>query len=226
MNHIIDIILVAAIFLIVFISSKRGFILTVFDLVSGILAFIGARFLAPPVSVVLYNVFAKEPVTAFLTQKYTSAGDSIAAAINNLTSTLDFLPEGVLTYVKESGLLDGEVISQNIMNNITTVEQLESGIVAPIITSLLQLVAFAVLSIVLLIVLRIAARFISKVIKISKIADKLNSVLGAVFGLLKGCVYVFIIAVVISLLSCASETIAAYAADSYICSFTSTLIGI
>lgn len=226
MNHIIDIVLVAVVLLIVFVSSKRGFILTVLDLVSGVLAFIGARFLAPPVAVFLYDAAAKEPVTAFLTEKYVSAGNSIADAINNLTSTLDFLPEGVLAYVNEAGFLDGAVISQNIMSSITTVEQIESVIVAPVITALLQLVAFAALSVILLVVLRIAARFISKVITISKIADKLNSVLGAVFGLLKGCVYVFIIAVVISVLSCASETVAAYAADSYICSFASTLIGI
>lgn len=226
MSHIIDIILVAVVLLIVFLSSKRGFILTVLDLVSGIFAFIAARFIAPPVSVLLYDAFAKEFVITFLTDKYVSAGNSIASAVNNLSSVFDFLPDGVYTYVQQSGILDGNAVSQNIMNSITTVEQLESGIVAPIITAIIQLVAFAVLSILLLIVFRIAARLISKVITISKIADKLNSLLGAAFGLLKGLIYVFIIAVVISVVSYSSETIAAYAADSYICSFASTLIGI
>lgn len=226
MNYIIDIVLVAIIALIVFLSSKRGFIVTVFDLFSGIIAFIGARVLAPTVSVLLYDTFAKEAVLNFLTEKYVSAENSIADAVNNLSSVFDFLPDGVLAYVQEAGFLNGDAVSQSIMNSITTVEQLENGIVAPIVTAVIQLVAFAVLAVVLLIVLRIVARIISKIITISKIADKLNTLLGAAFGLLKGFVYVFIIAIVICVLSYASETIAAYAANSYICSFASTLIGI
>lgn len=226
MNFVIDIVLVALVALIAFISSKRGFIRTVLDLVSGIAAFIGARFLAPPVSVFLYDNVAKVPVTNFLAVKYANAGDSLAQVINNAAQTLDFLPEGVLAYIKEAGFLDGEVISSEILSSITTVEQIESVIVAPVVTAVLQIIAFAVLSIVLLIGLRIAAVFISKVIKISKLADKINTILGGVFGILKGLVYVFIISVVLCLLSFASEEIAAYAAGSYICQFTSTLIGI
>lgn len=226
MNHIIDIVLVAIIALMVFISSKRGFIVTVLELASGVLAFIGARMLAPSASVVLYNTFAKQAVTDFIAEKYAQAGNSIAAVVNNLTSLLDFLPEGVLAYVNASGISDGNAVSQTILGSITTVEQIESVVVAPVITAVLQLIAFAVLSVVLLVVLRIAARFISKVITISKIADKLNSILGAVFGLLKGCVYVFIIAVALSVISFASQSVAVYTADSFICSLASTLIGI
>ena len=128
--------------------------------------------------------------------------------------------------VEKTGIFNGEAISQEIMSSITTVEQLESVIAAPVVTAVLQLISFGVLSVLLLIGLRIASVFISKVIKVSKLADKLNTILGAVFGLLEGCVYVFIIAVVISLLSFTSETIASYAADSYICQLASTLIGI
>ncbi len=226
MNYIVDIVLVALVALIAFISSKRGFIRTVLDLVSGIAAFIGARFLAPPVSVFLYDNVAKVPVTNFLDAKYASAGDSLAQVINNAAQTLDFLPEGVLAYIKEAGFLDGEVISAEILGSITTVEQIESVIVAPVVTAILQIIAFAVLAVVLLIGLRIAAVFISKIIKISKIADKINTILGGVFGILKGLVYVFIIAVVLCLLSFTSEEIAVYTADSYICQLTSTLIGI
>ena len=226
MNHIIDIILVAAIVIITLVASKRGFIRTVLDLVSGVAAFIGARLLAHPVAVFLYDNVAKVPVTNFLAAKYESAGNSLASVINNATSTLDFLPEGVLAYVEKTGIFNGEAISQEIMGSITTVEQLESVIAAPVVTAVLQLVSFGVLSVLLLIGLRIASVFISKVIKVSKLADKLNTILGAVFGLLEGCVYVFIIAVVISLLSFTSETIATYAAGSYICQLASTLIGI
>ena len=146
--------------------------------------------------------------------------------MNNVATSLDFLPDGILAYVNASGMMDGNAVSQNILSSITTVEQIESVVVAPVVTAVIQLIAFAVLAVVLLVALRIAAKFISKVITISKIADKLNTILGAVFGLLKGCVYVFIIAVALSVLSFASESIAVYTADSFICSLASTLIGI
>lgn len=226
MNHVIDIILVAVLLLSVFIASKRGIILTVLDLASGAVAVLGAKMFAPTVSVFLYNSFAKETVMTFLTEKYVSAGSAISGAVNNLTSVFDFLPDGVLAYVQSAGFLDGSLISQNVMNSVMTVEELEAGIVAPVVTAFLQLIAFAVLSFIFLIVLRVVSKFISKVITISKITDKLNSILGAVFGLFKGLIYIFIVAALISVISCSSETIAVYAADSYICSLASQLIGI
>lgn len=226
MNYIIDIVLVSLVVLIVAVSSKRGLILTIFDFASGIVAFIGARILSPYVSTFVYDNFFKATVVSFLAEKYSAAGDSLASAIDNMASVFSFLPEGIYAYITESGLIDSQSISQSFMTNITTVEQIESSVVGPIMTSVIQLIAFAALSTVLLIVLRIVAKFISRVVNISKIAGKLNSILGAAVGLLKGLVYVFIIAVVICVLSYASETVAVYAADSYICSFASKLIGI
>lgn len=226
MAHIIDIILVAAVLLIVFISAKRGIIRTVFDLASGIIAFLGAKVLAPAVSVFLYDSFVKEIVLNFLNEKYSGIENAIADSVSSLTSVFDFLPAGVLTYMENSGMMDSQALSHSIMTSITTVEQLESSVAAPVITSLLQILSFAVLALVLLVVLRIASGFLSKLITKVKIADKLNTILGAVFGLLKGLVYIVIIASVVSIVSCSSETVAAYAADSYICSFVATFIGI
>lgn len=226
MAHIIDIILVAVVLLIVFISSKRGIIRTVLDLVSGVIAFLAAKVLAPSVSVLLYNSFVKEIVLNFLNEKYSRIENAIADSVGSITSVLDFLPAGVLTYLENSGITDSQALSHSIMTSITTVEELESVVVAPMLTVLLQILSFAVLALILLIVLRIVSGFLSKLITKVKIADKLNSLLGAVFGLLKGCVYALIIAAVISIISCSSETVAAYAADSYICSVVASFIGI
>ena len=226
MDYIIDIVLVVLIVLIALISAKRGFLRTVLDLVAAIAAFIGARFLAPPASVFLYDNVAKAPVMDFLTVQYKNAGDSIAQVINDAAQALEFLPAEVIAYIKEAGFLNGEVLSSEILGSITTVEQIESIIVAPVITALLQVVSFAVLTLVLLFCLRIVSFIVSKVIKFSNIADKINTTLGGVFGILKGVVYVFVIAVVISLLSFVSEDIAIYAANSYICQLASSLIGI
>ena len=226
MAHIIDIILVALIALIAFVGSRRGIILTVFDLLSGIASFIFARILAPVAAEFIYDNVAKNIVLSFLTEKYNGVENSLAEAVDSFTSFFDFLPEGILTYVEKSGMIDSSSISHSLLSSITTVEQLEETVAAPVVIAILNMLCFAVISFVAVIILRIAGRFISGIVSKFSFTDKLNTILGAVFGVVKGVVYVFIIAVVLSIVSFASETIAAYAADSYICSFAASLIGI
>ena len=226
MSHVIDIILIALIALIAFIGSRRGIILTVFDLLSGIISFIIAKFTAPLAAAFLYENVAKEKVLAFLTEKYSEAQSSLEGAIGNFTSVFDFLPDGILTYAEKSGMLDASAISQNVISSITTVNELETAVVAPVITAVLNMLCFAVIAFIAVIALRITGRFISKIVTKSKIADKLDSLLGGIFGVFKGVIYVFIIAVIISILSFTSQTIASYAADSFICGIAADLIGI
>ena len=225
MNYVIDIILICIILLIVFISSKKGIVVTVADIASGILAFVAAKLIAPAAADWLYLNVAKQPVTDFLTEKYAGIENGISDALSNVTSIFDFLPDGIMSYINSAGYLDSDALASGIMSNITTVSQLESQLVAPIVTAILNILCFGVLSIVLLIVFRIVGRLVAKLITSAKIAEKLDSILGAVFGLVKGLIYVFIIAAVISVVSFSSETLAAYAADSYICSFVAGIIG-
>ena len=217
--NIIDIILVLLIVLITFIGTRRGFILTVFDLFSGIASFLIAKLFAPLISPLVYDTFAKKTVVAFLTEKYNGVENAITDAID---SVFGFLPDGVLTYCKESGMFNVSYM----ISGITTVEELEANVVAPVVTAVINIILFAVIAFIAVIVLRIVGRLISKIISKIKIVGKVNSVLGGVAGVLKGIVYVFIIAAVLSILSFASETIASYAASSDICALVAGIIGI
>ncbi|MBR5233060.1 MAG: CvpA family protein [Clostridia bacterium] len=223
MAHMIDIILVAIIALIAFIGSKRGFVLTVFDLLSGIVSFIIAKIVAPYASVFVYDNFAKATVTAFLEQKYNDAQNAVTDAVS---SVFGFLPEGMYTFAEKAGLIDASALSQDVLSKITTVAQLEEKIARPVVLVVLNIICFAAIACIALIALRIVGRLISKIISKIKIIGKLNSILGGVFGIVKGILYVFIIAVVLSIVSFSSETVASYAGDSYICSFAAQLIGL
>ncbi len=225
MNYLIDIILVGVFLLIIFVSSKKGIVVTVADLVSGIIAFAAAKIIAPVAAEGIYSSLLKQSVIELLTEKYTGIESSISEALSNVTAVFDFLPEGILSFIDSAGYLDTDAMASGLMNSITTVSELEAQIVSPVVTGVLNLLCFAVFSIVLLIVLRIVGRFIAKLITSVKIADKLDGILGAVLGLVKGVIYVFVIAAVISVVSFSSETLAAYTADSYICSFVSGIIG-
>ncbi len=224
MYYIIDIILVCLIVLIIILGAKKGFVATLTDLVAGILAVVTAKIVSSPVADILYNNVIRNIVLDFISEKYAEIEVGLASLMDNAFSVFDFLPEGIYTFISQAGIFDSEAISNEIISSITSVEQLESEVVAPILISVLGLICFAGLSIVFTIVFRIVGRLVAKIIKISNLADKLDSLLGAVFGLIKGCLYVFIIAAVISVASFASETLAAYTADSFICSIVATLL--
>ena len=226
MSHVLDIILIAFVLLVVFVSSKRGIVITLFDIASAVIATLFARLMAPRAAVYLYDSFIKERVLAFLTEKYSGIGNQLAGVLGNITSVFDFLPKGMLEYANSSGFLDSQAMSESIMSSITTVEELETHIVSPVVHSLLNIICFSVLAFVLAALLRIAGRLLAKLVKKSEIAEKLDSALGAVFGLIKGLIYMVILSGIVCVISYSSETLAAYAADSYICSFVSSLIGI
>lgn len=224
MTHIIDIILIAIILLIVLTSVKRGIILTVFDLASGVISFLAAKLLSPKAAEYIYDAYLSESVSAFLSERYSDAENAASQAADSIASVFDFLPDGVLEYADSIGLLSSDNFSPDFLSGITTVEALESDVVYPVVTALLNIVCFAVIAIVLVIVLRVVGKLFSKLVNSSKIAKGLDSLLGAVFGILKGGLYALIIASVISIAACSSEALAEYAADSYICAIASKII--
>lgn len=223
MNYIIDIVLVLLIALIAFLGSKRGFILTVFDLCSGIASVIIAKLTAPHAAAFVYDKAAKEAVLAFLEEKYNAVGSAMTDAVS---SVFGFLPDGMYAFAEKTGILDASAISQDVLAKITTVAELETKIARPVVTAVINIVCFALIAFVAAVVLKIVGRLLSEILSKIKILEKFNALLGGITGVLKGVIYVFIIAVILCIVSFSSETVATYTADSYICSLASQLIGI
>ena len=223
MGWLIDIILVGVIALIVFISYKKGIISTVIDLVAGLAAFALAKIIAPVAAQGLYNGIVKQIAIDFLTEKYNGIESSLADAIANATSSLEFLPEGILSYIESAGLLDSQALASGMMGEITTVAQLEAQFVAPVVTGILNLLCFAVISVLLVIALKFVGRFVSRFVTSFQFTAKIDRSVGAAFGFLKGTLYAFIIAAVVSVVSFASESFASLTADSYFCMIVSAL---
>lgn len=226
MSHLIDIILIAVVLLVVFGSAKRGIIITLFDMVSAVIAAVFAKLIAPGAASFVYDSFLKEKAISFLSEKYSGIQGQISSAVTNSASLFDFLPKGMKEFALASGIFNGDAVSESIMHSITTVEELEARVVSPVIHSLLNIICFSVLAFILVVLLRIVGMLIAKLVKKSKIAEKLDTAFGAVLGLIKGGIYSFVLAGIVCVVSYASETLAAYAADSYICSFVSNLIGL
>ena len=223
MGWLIDIILVGIIALVVFISYKKGIISTVIDLVAGVAAFALAKIIAPVAAEGVYNSIVKQIAIDFLTEKYNGIENSLADAIANATASLEFLPEGILSYIESAGFLDSEALAAGMMGEITTVAQLESQFVAPVVIAILNLLCFAVISVLLVIALKFAGKFVSRFVTSFQFTAKIDRSVGAAFGFLKGVLYAFIIAAVVSVISFASESFAAMTSDSYFCAIVSAL---
>ena len=223
---IIDILLVAIVGLIIFISAKRGFILTVFDLVSGVIACILARFVAPTVAQLVYDGAVKQIVIDFLTQEFADIESAVASVIADPSALFGFLPENVADFVFNSGLIDINSVSESIFSGITTVEQLEANIVGPVVLTIVNFICYGIISFIFLIALRIVGNLISKLVTVTKLGEKLNSILGAVFGTLKGVLYAFLLSIILVVVSLFSEAVAGYTSVSYICNFAGSLLGL
>lgn len=221
----IDVALGAIMILIIVIGMKRGFIKTIFDLGAGLIAFLIAKLAAPGVASAVYSSFVKGSVIDILNKKYAETQEGFATAIDSFTGIFDFLPKGVVDMLSKNGAIDSNSISQSVLSNITTVEQLESEIVAPVIQVVLIIVCFAVIALVSTILLRIVGSLISKLIKKISLADKVNMALGGAVGVLKAALYTIVLASIINVVALTSESIASYAAQSQICLFVAMIIG-
>ncbi len=226
MNYLIDLILIAVIAFVVFMGSKKGFAVTLTDFISSIAAVILAKIASPYAASALYGGFIKQIVVDFLTEKYNSAQNALSDTLSSIASVFDFLPEGIRSFADASGYFNSDALSESVLSGITSVSELEAKIAAPTVTAILNIICFGILSVVFVIVLRIIGRLIAKLITSLKVTDKLDKILGAVLGLAKGILYAFVAAAVINVISFASESLAMYAANSYICSVVASIIGI
>lgn len=226
MAHLLDIIFALLVLVMVFVAAKRGIVLTVLDIAAGIISFLFAKLIAPRAATAIYDQHIKALILTFLGEKYAQMQNAIGNAANGILSVFDFLPKGVLEYANASGVINSDYVASAVMEKITTVAELEENIIAPVVISLLNILCFAIIAVALLVAFKIIARFLAKIITTAKIAKKLDTSLGAVCGLVKGCIYVFIIASLVSVIACSSPSLASYAADSYVCAAASKLIGL
>ncbi len=226
MNHIIDLILIAFILLIMFNSAKRGIVLTLFDIVAGIVSIMAGKLLSERAADYIYENFVRESVQEFLSEQLSEIEGNISDVISDAMSLFDFLPEGALTFLEDYSDFDSDTFSREVLSGTVSVAEIESEFASPIVLSLLQLITFAVIAALVLLVFKIFSRIVHKFISHSKIADGVDTVLGGVFGIAKGGIYACVLAAIINVISCTSSVLAEYTSGSYICAFVAEIIGV
>ena len=194
MSYIIDFILVALFFLIVIISAKKGFFLSLFDLLRTIISFFFARLLSESLSPGVYTSLIEKGATNYLTASLGEVGTTdyvtqVEQALNSIPDSLDGIMQ--MLGIDKNELID-KVASANLGGD-NLVETILHNLVEPIATALVQFIMFVVLVIVIGLVLKIVIKLFDKLIKKLPKIKSFNTLFGAVFGAFRGAILVVVI---------------------------------
>ncbi len=203
MPYIIDIIFILIFGVVIITSVKKGFIVSLFELVGTIVSFVAARVLSDSLAAPVFEKFVKPGAENLLAQNLgevatTDYGAQIEEAINSIPdafasilSLMGIQKEALIEKVASSDFASGSLL-----------ESLMESVVTPLGTAVVQFILFAVLVALITLVLRVFVRLLDRIIKKIPAIKQMNSALGGVVGAVRGILIVVIIALLLSV--CAS----------------------
>lgn len=214
-----DIILGAILLLVVVLSAIRGIIKTVLDMVGMMAALIGARLASPFLAPVLYKTFVQPKVLDALTREYGALSATVSSNAGRVVDSLDFLPKALVRYINANGIMNTDAVNRALQSTVGTASELESKLISPVLTSIMQALCFIAILIILGIIFRIISTLVARSIQKTKKIRKADHILGAVFGILKGFVVVLIMVAVFYIAGEVIELVAEFNENSPVYSF-------
>lgn len=199
-KYVFDIILGVIAIIIIVISAKKGFALSLLNTVSVVLsAFLSYKF-TKPLSEFIYSSFLYDKIELKLTEVLSGLGQDISYD-DKLDALLGALPQGLINVSQGFGFnLENkkEILQPIDFNNDAVVKLFIDNIASDIIQSVLEVVVMIVLFFVLSFVLKNISLLFNKLVKKIPVVGKTNTVLGGVLGLIKAVVSVVLICLVVS----------------------------
>lgn len=220
---LIDLLLCLCILLFVIRTAKKGFALSLFNIIAFFGAFVLASFISKNLSGYIFDAFFEQSVI----DKINSATTSIFSGSTNEEISGFVSSEFPLLFNFSS--ISGVAINTDAISGAasTTANLIATSLIKPIFVSLISLFVYIIALVVCLPVLRFIAKKLSKVFTVS-LAGKINSILGGLLGIVKGVIAVFIIcavAVVVMGLFLDNESPLSYGIqNSFIINFVSNTI--
>lgn len=184
----IDLLFCLIVLLFIVRTAKKGFALSLFNIIAFFGAFILSAIIAKNLSGYIFNAFFEESVIEKINSSATSFfTNSTTEEITNFVSTEFPL---LFNFSEISGL----GINSEAIGNVSsaTASFISKNIIEPIFVSLISLFVYIISLVVCIPVLRFIAKRLAKVFTVS-LVGKINSVLGGFLGVVKGIIVVFII---------------------------------
>lgn len=205
----IDLISLAIVGIVVFISVKNGFFKTLFDLVAYIFAIAAAKNISPLLAKGAFDTFIRGGAEEYLgsalsgisTEQLPEQADKIIATVpeglRGLLDVIGFTEEKISEQISSI-----EISSQDIVSDIM------NKVVEPIGVGVLQFIIFVILGIALLIVAKIIVRLLNSIVKRLPVIKRFNSLLGGVVGFIKGSVLAVVFAGILGIIASTSDNAA------------------
>ncbi len=199
--NIVDLILFIVIAVVAIASARKGFLMTLFNIASYVIAGILAKMFSSPVADYAYVNFFSEKVLAKLHQLMPSGsveGEISTVIINAIGSLPSYIQALINRFVNPSDIINA---GSEGANTVYTAEMLEQTYLAPAVINVLGIVAMVLLFVLFVFILRIVFSIINKGLtkKKHKFIRGTNTLLGAAFGAVKGTAIAALIAAVLNI---------------------------
>ncbi len=200
MSIILDVILIAILVFFIATAVKKGFMLSLLELVAVVASLALAFMFSPTVAQGVYDGFVEkaliESIEAQLNENINASGIA-----ENIQLTISSLPQFITDFASSVGV-DIESITKSIssadLNGESLATELVTKIAEPIAVGVLTIVAFIILAVVLCVALKFVAKFISKLFDLP-IVGKVNKTLGGILGGIKGVIVLVFICTILNL---------------------------
>ncbi len=199
--NIVDLLLFIVVAVIAIASARKGFLMTLFNIVSYAIAGIASKIFSSPVAEYVYTNYFSEKVLAKLNEIMPSGSveGEITSVISDAIETLPaYLQALVNQFANPADIMNAGAGAENAA---LTVEMLEQTYVAPVVANVISIVAMVLMFVALVFILRIVFSFINRVFtkKKHKFIRGTNALLGAAFGAVKGVLVAAVIAAVLNI---------------------------
>jgi len=192
---LIDVLLVLAFALVVWMAARRGFFRTVLQLGAWIVSIALAGVLSAALAPTVYEAFFAAPARLLIEQNIGATVESSQAA-QAAQTVIEELPEAVRQLAGVAGISTEGLIGSLREGGFSiggAAELLEQSIVAPIATAVIRFAMCLGLFALLLIGLRLLARKLSRLREIP-VFKQADWILGAALGVVKGILLVLMLA--------------------------------
>ncbi|MDE5994687.1 MAG: CvpA family protein [Oscillospiraceae bacterium] len=200
MTLVLDIVLAGIFVVLVAGAAKKGFVLTVLEVVAIIAALFCASYISEPIAQSSYDMFLKGNIVKTIDSEI----DEKTVSANLGDVAFDAIPEYAVTFAECAGIDTNSVktninstISKAVQNGKTNKigEKIEENCIRPIAVPAIRIILFFIMFVILLLVFRLLAKVVSKAVRLPLVRT-LDTALGGLIGALRGAVVLIIISTV------------------------------
>ncbi len=218
MNIILDVILLTVLGAFVFIAAKKGFMLSLLELIAVIVSLVLSYQFSPVVAQATYDNIVEENLIETVEVQIDETLN-ISSSTVQAEAVLESIPDFMVSFASSVGIeldeVKAKIISEKFSSgNIAT--ELVTRVAQPIVVAALTAIFFLLLSVILLFALKWVAKLLSKVFKLPLIGT-VNKVLGGVLGACKGVMVIIFISTILKLIFAGGDSeIATMVNNSYV----------